>query len=101
MILLLLRRMLERAPVAGFARREGLALVQGLCADLAHVVDPHQRGRFRARAGIQLGLGQAEGRRCARRTVHARHSAQGTVELKDQGVESWHGPSLSRRAAGP
>src|SRR6185503_3695111 len=55
-VFLLARRALEGVSVLGAAGRQGLALVERLRADFAHVVDAHQRGGVRTLALVQLRL---------------------------------------------
>jgi hypothetical protein len=83
----LLRRALERLPRARVARRQRLALVERLRADLAGVVDAHQRRRVRAALAGKLGLGKLVSRHRAQRLRRSKHRAQAPVEGNDQIVE--------------
>src|SRR5260370_40449432 len=57
MIGLLARCLCERVLDVVVQRRQCLALVQRLGADLAAGIDPHQRGRVAAQTGAAIALG--------------------------------------------
>src|SRR3970282_1000093 len=78
-IALLARRALERRPRLLVARRHGLPLVQRLRADLAHVIDAHQRGGMRACRCIEIHAGKAFGGARPFGLVHAGDGAQGAI----------------------
>ena len=94
MIGLFLRGAFKLGTQGRLRARQGLRLVQGLSADLANVIDPHQPGAVPPRCRIQrrrvvLRQGIQTGRRPARRN-HARDRTQGSVRLQNQRIHPEH-----------
>ena len=78
------------------AARHGLAAVERLGADLAHMVDSHQRPGFAAFGITQLQFGDGRCRVGAAGAGLGPQGAQGTVGSQNQGIH--HAQSVNRRA---
>ena len=101
MVLLLARRLLERGASLRIAGGQRLALVERLRADLADMVDAHQRSGVVALIGAQLGVGHAFGGRASRGLGDAGDGAQRAVEFADQSIKGKHANRLAEKKRAP
>src|SRR5204862_8034967 len=79
--------LLRRGTGVRIARRERLALVQRLRANLADMVDAHQADHMVALALIERRLRLRVARRGTRGVRHAGNRAQGAVELANEAID--------------
>ena len=99
-VLLFQRRLLQRQPVAGLARGQRLALVERLGADLADVVDAHQRRGVRALGALQCSLRDIGRGRRPLRPMHARQRAKRNIESPYEPVYGTIEPARRARFSG-
>ncbi|WP_425520390.1 hypothetical protein [Stenotrophomonas pavanii] len=96
------QQVVTRGRVTGHG---GLAEIQALRADLAHVVDPHQASRVAALGAIHAGLAGVRGGVGAGRRRVAEHGVQGALRLGQQVVQrgglAEHGHGGTRRGGRP
>jgi hypothetical protein len=86
MVQFLLRGLLEVLPQRLAAAEQGLGFVQGLGADLADMVDAHQRSGQLPVRGWEFGRGQGGRGRWPRGTGRDEHRAQARIQRDDQSV---------------